>query len=358
MLNSTNFRLTAFFLFFSACIWQAQAQDKPDEKKGVNIMITQSPKIKVKVEQVTDNVCHGERKGAVNITPSGGFPPYRYLWSNKDTTQDVAGLQAGTYSVVVFDDFSCSDTVKVTIKEPEQLKGKIESTKDILCYGYDNGEVDITVTGGKAPYTYNWSNGSKSQDLKGVNSGQYSVLITDANACQEVVTAEILEKPLIVRWVDDVKNIKCNGDATGSIDISVSGGVGPYSYQWSNNAVSEDIQGLKAGNYQVVVKDSKGCTEVSVAKVVEPSPIAVALDQVRNLRCNGDNGGSINLTVKGGNQPYRYEWSNGATTQDIAGISAGSYSLKITDSNGCIQSLTQSITEPAPLVTGSYAGQV
>lgn len=350
MLNSTFFRLCAFLLLFSSFAWQVHGQDKPDEKKGVNIMITQSPKINVKVEQVTHNLCYGEGKGAVNITPSGGFPPYRYLWSSRDTTQDVAGLKAGTYSVVVFDDFSCSDTIKVTINQPEQLKGKIESTKDILCYGYDNGEVDITVTGGKAPYTYNWSNGSRTQDLKGVNSGQYSVLITDANACQEVVTSEILEKPLIVRWVDDVKNIKCSGDATGSIDITVSGGVSPYTYQWSNNAASEDINNLKAGNYQVVVKDAKGCTEVSVAKVVEPSPIVASLDQVRNLRCNGDNGGSVNITVKGGNQPYRYEWSNGATTQDIAGIGAGTYSLKITDSNGCSQSLTQSVSEPAPLL--------
>jgi outer membrane protein OmpA-like peptidoglycan-associated protein len=339
-----------FFCILLLSFSNALAQDKPTEKKeGINIMITQSPKIKVKVEMATNNVCYGEAKGAINITPSGGFPPYRYLWSSRDTTQDVAGLKAGLYSVIVFDDFSCSDTVKVSITEPDALKGKIESTKDILCYGYNNGEVDISVTGGKMPYTYNWSNGAKTQDIKGVNSGHYSVLITDANSCQEVAMAEILERPLIVRWVDDVKNIKCSGDSTGSIDITVNGGIPPYTYEWSNKTITEDIKNVTAGSYQVVVKDAKGCTEVSVAKVVEPAPITVGFDRVRNLNCHGDNGGSINITVKGGNQPYIYQWSNGAKTQDLAGIGAGNYSLKVTDMNGCSKSTSQSITEPDPL---------
>lgn len=325
-------------------------QDKPaDKKAGVNIMITQSPKIKVKVEAVTPNACSGESKGAINITPSGGFPPYRYKWSSKDTTQDIAGLKAGLYSVIVYDDFSCSDTVKIKIDEPAPLKAKIESTKDILCYGYNNGEIDISVTGGTQPYMYNWSNGAKVQDIKGVNSGHYSVLITDANACQDVVTTEILERPLIVRWVDDIKNIKCAGDSTGSIDITVSGGVAPYEYSWSNNATTEDIRGLRAGKYQVVVKDSKGCTEVSLTKVSEPQPLTIGFDQVRNLRCNSDNGGSINISVKGGVQPYRYDWNNKATTQDIAGIAAGNYVVKVTDDNGCFTSASQAVTEPPVL---------
>ncbi|MBI3481880.1 MAG: SprB repeat-containing protein [Bacteroidetes bacterium] len=261
--------------------WCANGQDKPAEKKpGVNIMITQSPKIKVKVEAVTHNLCNGERKGAINITPSGGFPPYRYVWSSKDTTQDIASLGAGTYSVIVLDDFSCSDTIKVMVNQPELLKAKVESTKDILCYGYNNGEVDVSVAGGTPPYSYNWSNGAKGQDIKGVNSGHYSVLVTDANSCQDVATAEVIERPLIVRWVDDVKNIKCNGDSTGSIDITVSGGIPPYQYQWSNNAVTEDLKKLTAGKYQVVVKDSKGCTEVSLTKVNEPAALTVTFSAV------------------------------------------------------------------------------
>src|SRR5690606_11651628 len=124
--------------------------------------------------------------------------------------------------------------------------------------------------------TYHWSNGAETKDLRGVTSGRYSVLITDAAGCQEIIPAEVQEKPLIVRWIDDIGNIRCNGDTTGSVDINVSGGVPPYSYQWSNGATTEDSSGVKAGEYEVVVKDSEGCSEVSLTKVTEPAPISVA----------------------------------------------------------------------------------
>ena len=338
---------------FLATVTHIYGQENPADKKqtGVNIMITQSPKILVKVEAVTNNTCAGDSKGAINITPYGGFPPYKYTWSNGDTTQDIAALKAGIYKVIVADNLSCSDTVKVTITSPEALNGRIESVKDILCYGYDNGEINLTVTGGKAPYSYHWSNEAKTEDLKGVTSGRYSVLITDAAGCQEIIPAEIQEKPLIVRWVDDINNIKCSGETTGSIDINVSGGVPPYSYQWSNGQTTEDIKNLKAGDYEVVVKDSKACTEVSLAKVAEPTPIVASFDEIRNLRCFGDQGGIINLSVKGGRAPYQYHWNTGATTQDIAGLNAGEYSLEITDNNGCPKSVSTKITEPPLLLT-------
>lgn len=351
---TTRTQYTTWGLVFSCLLilsFQVNAQDKPVEKKpkGVDIIITQSPKILVKVETVTNNTCAGESKGAINISAYGGYPPYKYYWSSGDTTQDVAGLRAGAYKVAVYDGFSCSDTVEIKVSEPERLAAKIESIKDILCYGYNNGEVNISVSGGKAPYTYSWSSGAKTEDLKGVNSGRYSVLITDANFCQEIVTADVQEKPLIVRSVDDVKNIKCYGDSTGSVDITVSGGVPPYTYAWNDGQTSEDIRNLRAGIYEVVVKDSQGCTEVSSTKVVEPAALSITFDEVNNLRCNGDFGGAINLNVSGGKQPYTYQWSNGASTQDIAGIQAGEYNVKVSDVNGCKNSISAKITQPDAL---------
>jgi outer membrane protein OmpA-like peptidoglycan-associated protein len=326
---------------------RAQAQDKTPQKPGVSIIITQSPKIIVQVAAVNHNNCFGETKGAINIEPSGGYPPYRYHWAHGDSTQDVAALKAGKYRVAVSDGFSCSDTVEVEIKQPTKMDGKVVKTTDILCYGYNNGEVDIAMSGGKAPYTFNWSNGAKTEDLKGVNSGSYSVLITDANLCQEIVTAEVHETPLIVRSLDDIQNIKCNGDATGSVDITVGGGVPPYSYEWNSGSREEDLRNLKAGVYEVVVKDSKGCTEVSSTKVIEPAAVSVTFDEIQNLRCFNDNGGSININVVGGKLPYTYLWNNGANTQDIRGISAGDYSVKITDNNGCAKTVNTKVTEPA-----------
>ena len=331
-------------------ITHLSAQDEPLKKsQGVNIIITQSPKIIVTVEKITHNNCNGENKGAIDISAEGGFPPYEYFWSHGDKAQDVAGLKAGKYRVAVYDNFSCSDTLTVVINEPPALTAEVVSVKDILCYGYNQGEVDIEVEGGTAPYTYSWNNGSISQDLTGVTSGRYSVLITDANNCQEIITADVAEIPLIIRSVDDIENIKCHGDATGKINISVSGGVPPYTYIWSNGETTEDLEGLVAGTYDVTVQDAAGCTEVSTAKVIEPEELIVKFDNVLDIRCFGDNGGAINIGVTGGVEPYSYDWSDGQTTQDIAGVNAGTYSVRVTDANGCSGQLETEITEPQKL---------
>lgn len=319
------------------------------DRKGVQVIITQSPKIIVEVVDVADNMCYGENKGAIDISAFGGYPPYKYHWIHGDTTQDVAGLKAGIYRVAVYDEFSCSDTVEVELKQPPLLKASIDGIRDIHCYGYNNGEVDISVEGGVPPYTYSWNTGALTQDLTGVNSGRFSVLITDNNNCQEITTADVEERPLIVRSVNDVTNILCNGDQTGTIDISISGGVPPYSYQWSNNETTEDLANLAAGSYDVTVLDSEGCTEVSTTKVMEPAPLDISFDELRNLRCYGDFGGAINIKVEGGRQPYVYNWSNGATSQDIAGIPAGNYNVNVADNNGCANSLDAEITEPTAL---------
>ena len=323
------------------------SQDKPtEEKKGVNIIITQSPKIIVTVESIQHNVCNGEYKGAIDISAEGGFPPYKYYWTHGDSTQDVTTLKAGNYKVAVSDGFSCSDTVEVIINEPLKLVAKVNSIKDILCYGYNQGEVDISVEGGTAPYRYSWSNGAITQDLNGVVSGKYSVLITDANNCQEIITTEIKETPLIIRSIDDITNIKCFGNKTGKIDISVSGGVAPYKYFWSNGDTTKNLSNLKSGTYEVTVQDAAGCTEVSTAKVIEPEVLALKFDEVRNIRCYGDNGGAVNIGVTGGTVPYAYKWSNNASTQDIAGVYAGKYDVEVTDANNCVNKLETTIIQP------------
>ncbi len=357
MSNSTFVRrcyatvIALIFIFFAQISYGQNAPAGEKEKStGIDIIITQSPKIIVKVEAVTDNKCFAESKGAINISASGGYPPYKYHWSHGDTTQDVAGLKAGKYRVAVYDNFSCSDTLTIEIKQPEKLLADIESVKDILCYGYKNGEVNINVSGGKPPYTYSWNNGETTQDLKEVNSGRYSVLITDANSCQEIITADVEEKPLIVRSLDDVQNILCHGDTTGKVDITVSGGVPPYTYLWNNGTTTEDLAGVIAGTYDVTVKDSEGCTEVSTTKVVEPAALSLSFDEVRNLSCFGDLGGAINIKVEGGKVPYTYKWNNGLATQDIAGIPAGKYHVDVTDKNGCKAEISTEISQPNALL--------
>ncbi len=347
---NTNLKIfISLMLFLGISELYAQDTTSVGQQKGVDIFITQSPKIIIELDGTVDNSCYGESKGAINITPSGGFPPYNYFWSHGATTQDVADLAAGQYRVAVYDGYSCSDTLTIEIKQPEELVAEVVEVNDILCYGYNQGRVDIEVSGGAEPYVFSWSNGAKTEDLEGVTSGEYSVLITDANNCQNIVVADIKERPLIVRSYDDLENIKCNGDKTGRVDISIEGGSPPYTYEWSNGATTQDIDSLVAGSYEVTVKDAQGCTEVYTVRVEQPDPLTLALDEIRNVRCFGDEGGAINIKVEGGVRPYTYNWSNGVTTQDIAGVTAGNYSVVVADANGCSQSLEAQITQPENL---------
>jgi outer membrane protein OmpA-like peptidoglycan-associated protein len=313
----------------------------------VGTKITQSTKVETKVNTILHNKCYGDKKGAINIMVSGGVPPYNYKWSNGETSQDIAGLAAGEYSVTITDASGCPDSLTVEVKEPKELQVAIDSIRDILCYGYQNGEINVTVKGGVPPYVYSWSDQSSSQDLKNASAGEYALLVTDANSCQKIASGRIEQNPLIVKSDESIQNVDCHGDSTGKIDINVDGGVPPYSYRWTSGHRSEDMQNLVAGDYTVMVTDSRGCKEAYSTVVTEPDPIEIRLDEIRHISCAGDKSGAISVSVDGGVTPYSYNWNDSlAFTQDLAGLPEGNYNLKVTDKKGCIEQFSQEIESP------------
>ena len=317
----------------------------------IGTKITQTTLVKTKVNSVLHISCYGDKKGAINIMVSGGVPPYTYQWSNGATTQDIARLLAGDYTVIVRDAYDCPDTLTIEVKQPPKLSVLVDSVRDVLCYGFSNGRVDVSIEGGVPPYVYSWSNESSSQDLQNVGSGEYALLVTDANHCQEIVSALIKQNPLIVRSDEKVQNVDCSGDSTGTIDINVKGGVPPYTYRWTSGQKTEDLNKLVAGTYTVMVSDSRGCSEAYSTKVSEPKPIIVKLDDVRHIRCAGDSSGAISISVKGGVKPYKYRWNDSlAFTQDLAGLGSGEYTLIVKDKHNCSKVLTQEINEPEKLI--------
>lgn len=290
--------------------------------------------------------CKGNSTGEIDLTVAGGTAPYTYLWSTSQTSEDINSLAAGIYSVTVTDDAGCKSTLSVTITEPAILSASATKV-DVLCNGNTTGSANLTVTGGTAPYAYSWSNGATTQDLTGLAAGPYSVTVTDAEGCTATTSVTITE-PDALDLSTTLTNVTCNGAADGTIDLTVNGGTGPFTYSWSNAATTQDLSALAPGTYTVTVTDAVGCSATTSATITQPAVLTASTTQV-NVLCNGDATGSINVSVAGGTGPFTYLWNNSTTTQNLTGLTIGTYSVTITDSNGCTTSTSATITQPAAL---------
>ena len=223
----------------------------------------------------------------------------------------------------------------------------------VSCNGATDGSIDVTVTGGTGVYTYEWSNGATSEDLSDLGAGTYSVVATDENGCSVSIEVEITESDAmaISETHSDYTGfgVSCNGATDGSIDVTVTGGTGVYTYELVNGATSEDLSDLGAGTYSVVATDENGCSVSIEVEITESDAMAISETHSDytgfGISCNGATDGSIDVTVTGGTGVYTYEWSNGATSEDLSDLGAGTYSVVATDENGCSVSIEVEITE-------------
>ena len=300
---------------------------------------------------VTDVSCNGSSDGVVNLTVTGGTSPYTYAWTKVGSgftasTEDISGLAAGTYNVTVTDAKGCTKTSSGIVGQPAILSLS-ETHTNVSCNGGSNGSINLTVSGGTSAYHYSWSNGASIEDPSGLSAGTYTVTVTDAHGCFASTSMEITEKAALLASASATAAL-CNGGATGSVDLTVSGGTTTYGYLWSNSTITEDLNNVDAGFYSVTVTDAKGCTAVASATVTEPAVIAISA-AVTNLDCHGINSGAINVTASGGYGTLHYAWADGPTTDDRNGLAAGIYTLTVTDDHSCTSSATYSLTQPSAI---------
>lgn len=291
---------------------------------------------------VTNVLCNGGATGAIDITPTGGTSPYTYTWSNAAATQDLAGLIAGSYTVEVTDDNGCTETYTAMVTEPTVLTAAVVPTA-VLCYGMATGSVNLTASGGVTPYTYTWSNGRTTEDLTGVVAGTYTVTVKDGNNCTTNTSTTVTQPLAALSATAITTNIACNGSANGAIDVTPAGGTVPYTFAWSNGAITEDLSGLSPGTYTVTVKDASNCTTVLSRTITQPPPLALSA-VVTNATCPNVADGAVDLTVTGGTPGYIYAWSNSAVTQDILNVLPNTYTVTVTDQNGCTSSLSATVS--------------
>jgi gliding motility-associated-like protein len=298
----------------------------------------------------TDVQCFSGSDGTVNLAVQYGTPGFSYLWNNGATTQDLSNLPIGTYAVNVTDTNTCGAFISIVINQPATpVSGSISSI-DVLCKTFATGSIDLTNGGGIAPYTYLWNNNQLTQDLQNLTAGIYTVTIKDSHNCILVLSDTIFEPATVVSASESHINVKCFSNSTGSINITPSGGVGNYSFQWLSSETTEDIDSLIAGNYFVTIKDGNNCTFPVTVAITQPLAALSLATSITNVSCFGGINGVIDLTPSGGTSPYTYFWSDSTTNQDLVNYPFGTYSVIVTDTNNCIDSIVGTITQPTLLV--------
>lgn len=316
------------------------------------------PLATLSVNSTQTNVsCFNGNNGSINITPAGGTAPYTYLWNTGVTSEDITGIIAGNYSVIIADVNGCVTNHAVTITQPPAIT--IAATQNnILCFGANTGTINITPIGGTGAYTYSWSNGSTSQDLIGLMAGNYSVVVSDINGCNQSFATTITQTATPITISGIVTPVACYGTNGGAIDITTVGGAPGYTSLWNNGATSQDISGLAAGNYGVVVTDINGCTANYSQTINQPAAPLSVTGSSNNINCFGANTGNINIFPAGGTLGYSFLWSNGATTQNINGLTAGLYNVTVTDANGCTATFSTNITQQPAIVVNSTQANI
>lgn len=310
--------------------------------------------------EITDLLCYQVPEGKIEINVTGGNAPYSYHWSNGETSANVEGLPAGSYTVQVEDAQTCITPNTSIVKQPTQLRSSYE-VKNVSCYGGSDGAIDLTAFGGSPFYVYKWDDNTVLQDVYNLSAGVHDVTITDVNGCP-LLTSIIVTQPDPITAVKSITDVKCYGFTDGIIDLTVSGGVIPYTYKWSTPEIvlgqtGEDLSAIPVGTYYVLIKDFYQCEYYDTMTVKESFLLVTNLD-ISDAVCYDSLNGSIDLSVTGGLPPYSYLWSSGQTSQDISAVHAGIYKVLIDDVNGCTALVQGEVKQPDNLTFGFSVSEV
>jgi ligand-binding sensor domain-containing protein len=294
-----------------------------------------------------DVLCHGENTGEIDLSISGGTPPYEITWSNSSQTEDIQDLIADEYSVTVTDVNGCTAELSETITEPTQALQIDYTQSNISCFGLSNGEIQLSITGGTLDYTIEWNDASDLLHRTALDAAEYTVTVTDNNACTVSEQITITEPDEIEFTQINVTQISCFGDNDGAITIITEGGTGTHTYSWTMNgnpdiiSTSASLTDLSVGEYTVTVMDENSCTIENSVDLVAPSSMSLDFD-LTPITCHSYNDGQITVVPEGGTSPYiYYYWSYEdnpniiAVTQTIEDCQPGIYHVSVADAHSC-----------------------
>ncbi|MFT5819102.1 MAG: hypothetical protein ACI8ZM_000324 [Crocinitomix sp.] len=321
----------------------------------IEVFVPEDPAPDIVIETILNINCFGDELGAITVSGVNINGVAEYNWSTGATGTDLTGVGAGVYTVILTDDSNCSDEETITIIENDEIIIDPYITP-ISCYGFTNGEVIVAVEGGIPGYDYSWSTGAITAGIDDLSPGLYEITITDELDCIQTLEIEIIE-PDTITIEAEFDDEYCDGE-NGFVNLTVTGGTPVYGYAWSTGAIIEDLDGLAAGIYNVLITDLNGCTNSFGVILDNIDNFEAEISQI-NPTCFGDASGSSTIDVLSGTGPYTYEWSDGQTTATAVGLVADSYTVTVTDANGCMDEFEIEITSPEEIeVASSISNEV
>ncbi len=366
-LNGGAYQASGTFTTLTAGSYTVTVRDANSCTFDVPVTITQpAAALSGSITSQTNVSCNGGNSGSVTVAGSGGTSPYQYSLNGGayQASGTFSSLTAGSYTITVRDANSCTFNVPVTITEPAAaLTGSITAQTNLTCNGGSDGAVTVAAAGGTSPYTYNIDGGAygATATFSNLIAGNHTVGIQDANGCTTTVPVTLTEPPAIIITSETVVNVTgCFGNTNGSITIVASGGTGALSYSIDGGTTYQatgNFTNLAAGTYQVMVKDASNCLKTgSLLTLTQPTQVTFTFT-TQDLTCNGSANGEIHFTASGGTPPYQYSILGGTSSSwkaspDFTGLTAGTYSLKVRDANGCTTlASVAKILQPAAIAT-------
>lgn len=320
----------------------------------VDSAIINQPAATVMTVTTTDAACFGGN-GSATANPSGNSASYTYTWSLAGTpAQQTVNLPAGNYTVSATDASGCQETASFAINEPAGIQVSATAT-DATCNGSSDGSVQVTIVGGSTGFTFDWSNSVSTTDVaNNLQAGSYSVTVTDSNGCSTSTFATVNE-PAAISVTATSLGLSCFGLSDGSINAVATGGVNPFTYTASPDGITllTSATGLfsnvSAGTFTVIATDANSCTATTTVSIGSPDSITTAASSI-DITCFGFNDGQLTVTATGGAAPFTYSLGTLTNSTGIfSNLSGGTYTVTVTDNNGCSTNVTNTITEPQPV---------
>ena len=339
---------TLYLRNFDGCVFDDYAQLLVEEVEAPNLTL-----------EITPPSCPGAADAVINIQPTDNTSNEGLMLSlDGEEFFDVnsfSNLGAGDYILYTLDEYGCIFEFPFAIEDPEEPEINLLRT-ELECYGDEDGSITVQIDNGNTPFEYSLNGGQfqSTPVFENLGAGDYVILVRDLNGClfannTSMEMPEILEANLTI--VDETCSNK-----NGIISAAPEGGMPPYSLLWSTGDTTYLISQLISGEYALSITDDNGCEHATSTYLIDQAGPTIVADPT-NVHCFGASSGAIDLDIVGGSMPYEYYWSNGATTQDISGLSVGNYSITVIDNNQCEARKIYTIYEPSAIELDYESGQ-